>query len=35
MSFKSSFENVILVVPDPNIFFWIAAFVAHAAVVNP
>ena len=35
ISFKSSFENTNVVVPDPNIFWWIAASVAHTAVVNP
>ena len=35
ISFKSSFENTNVVVPDPNIFWWITASVAHTAVVNP
>ena len=28
-------ENIYVVVPDPNIFFWIAVSVADAAAVNP
>ena len=35
MSFISSFEIINVVVPDPKIFFWIAASVAYAADVNP
>ena len=34
ISFISSFEVINVVVPDPNIFLWIAATVA-AAAVNP
>ena len=33
--FISSFEIITVVVPDPNIFLWIAASVADAAAVNP
>ena len=33
--FISSLEIVSVVKPDPNIFLWIAAFVADAAAVNP
>ena len=35
ISFKSSFKNAKVVVTDPNIFLWIAASVADAAVFNP
>ena len=31
----SSFEIISVVIPDPNIFSWIAASVADAAAVNP
>ena len=31
----SSFEIIVAVNPEPKIFFSIAAFVAHAATVNP
>ena len=31
----SSFEIIIVVKPDPNIFLWIVASVADAAAVNP
>ena len=35
MSFKSSFEFINVVIPDPKVFLWIAASVADAAVVYP
>ena len=34
ISFNSSFKIINVVVPDPNIFWWIAASVADAAAVN-
>ena len=33
--FISSFEMINVVVPDPNIFLWIAVPLADAAAVNP
>ena len=33
--FISSFKIINVVIPDPNIFLWIAAPVAAAAAVNP
>ena len=33
--FISLFEIINVVLPDPNIFSWIAASVADAAAVNP
>ena len=35
MSFICSFEIIKVVVPDPYIFFWIAASIAEAAAVIP
>ena len=35
ISFISSFEIINVVIPDHNIFWWIAASVADAATVNP
>ena len=35
MSFISSFYIINVVVPDPNIFLWIAASVADTVAVNP
>ena len=35
ISFVSLFKIFHVAVPDPNIFLWIAASVAHAAAVNP
>ena len=35
ISFKSSFEFINVVIPDPKVFLWIAASVADAAVVYP
>ena len=35
ISFKSSFENTNVVVPEPYIFYWIAASVAEGVAVNP
>ena len=35
ISFISSFEVINVVVPDPNIFLWIAGSVADAAAVHP
>ena len=35
ISFISSIEIIIAVIPDPNIFFWIAASLANADAVNP
>ena len=35
ISFISSLEIINVVVPDPNIFFWIAASVEDTAVVDP
>ena len=35
ISFISSLEIINSVLPDPNIFWWIAPSVADAAVVNP
>ena len=34
-SLISSFDTINVVIPDPNMFLWIAASVADAAVVNP
>ena len=34
ISYISSFEIINVVVPDPNIFLWIAAYVAAAAAVD-
>ena len=34
ISFISSLEIISVVVPDPNIFLWIAAFVTDAAAIN-
>ena len=34
MSFISSFEIIIVLMPDPKTFFWIAPSVAKAATVN-
>ena len=34
ISYISSFEIINVVVPDPNIFLWIAAYVATAAAVD-
>ena len=31
----SSFENINVVMIDPKVFFWIAAFIADAVGVNP
>ena len=33
--FISLFEIINIVLPDPNIFLWIAASVADAGAVNP
>ena len=35
ISFISSFEIINVVIPDHNIFWWIAASVVDAATVNP
>ena len=35
ISFISSLEIINVVLPDPNIFLWIAVYVADAAAVNP
>ena len=35
ISFISLFEIINVVVPNPNIFLWIAALVADTAVVDP
>ena len=35
ISFISSLEIIKVVVPDPNIFLWIAASVAGEITVNP
>ena len=35
ISFILSFEIINVVLPDPNIFLWIAASVAYATAVNP
>ena len=35
ISFIFSLEIINVVVPDPNIFLWIAASIAYAAAVNP
>ena len=35
ISFISSFEFINVVIPDPNIFLWIATSVADDAAVNP
>ena len=35
VSYISSFEIINVVIPDPKTYFWIAASVADAAVVNP
>ena len=35
ISFKSSFVNINVVIPNPIIFFGIAASVAEAGLVNP
>ena len=35
ISFISLLEIINVVIPDQQIFFWIAAFVADAATVNP
>ena len=35
ISFISSLEVIYVVIPDPKIFFWIAASVVDAAAVNP
>ena len=34
ISFISSLEIIVIVIPDPNIFLWIAVSVADAAAVN-
>ena len=34
-SFISSIQVINVVLPGPNIFLWVAAFAADAAVVNP
>ena len=35
ISFKSSFKNINIVVPDPKKFFLIAAFIADPAIARP
>ena len=35
ISFISSFEIINVIVPDPNIFVWIAASAVDVAAVNP
>ena len=34
ISFKSSFENTNVVLPNPNIFLWMAGSVADTAAIN-
>ena len=34
ISFISSLDIIVIVIPDPNIFLWIAVSVADAAAVN-
>ena len=35
ISFFSLFGTIYVVIPDPNIFLWITAFVADAAAIKP